>query len=231
MHESKLARIPAVLIILAILVSCAPAERPIQGNGPQAACERARGIWTDFDYDCADTCADATREDRLCSKEQTEGCDCGEGRCWNGISCVDLSFNTVPDAEPDDEQPADDGFLMPPMPPSETGQGAPSGIHGEATIGPQCPVAQFPTPSECEDKPYQTELTIIDEGGYATRITTDADGRFSAYLGPGSYTIYPEGTEPDGVQAAIFPRASPMDVEVRRGQWTQVTIMYDTGIR
>jgi hypothetical protein len=105
-------------------------------------------------------------------------------------------------------------------PESTTGQ---SGIEGQALIGPTCPVEQ--EGMDCSDQPYQATATIFDESGNAlTTFETGSDGRFEVVLEPGRYTLEPETGKP-------FPQASSQEVVVRAGEFTEVTILFDNGIR
>ena len=97
------------------------------------------------------------------------------------------------------------------------------GIEGQVTIGPMCPVIQVGTP--CPDQPYQATITVLDtNGNQVAQFQSDAQGRFRAPLAPGVYTLRPES--PDH-----FTRAGEQTVTVTSGQFTQVTIAYDSGIR
>jgi hypothetical protein len=98
-----------------------------------------------------------------------------------------------------------------------------TGIEGQVLIGPMCPVVQLGTP--CPDQPYQATITVKDiRGEQVARIETDAQGQFKLPLAPGDYTLVPES--PDG-----FTRAAERPVTVTAGQFTRVTITYDSGIR
>jgi hypothetical protein len=99
----------------------------------------------------------------------------------------------------------------------------PSGIEGQAVIGPQCPVQVKGT--ECPDQPYPTTITILDEqGGEVTRVQTDEKGQFHVPLPPGTYTLKPEAGNP-------LPTANEQTVTVKGGEFTRVGISYDSGIR
>lgn len=103
------------------------------------------------------------------------------------------------------------------------GPDAPQGIDGVALRGPVCPVV---TQDEaCEDQPHQAWIQILDgDGRRVARIRTDQEGRFRVGLVPGSYTLVPESGDP-------FPVASPQDVVVTAGVFTDVVVHFDTGIR
>lgn len=97
------------------------------------------------------------------------------------------------------------------------------GIEGQVFIGPMCPVVQFGTP--CPDQPYQAMITVLDAtGDQVTQFQSDVRGQFHVPLNPGAYTLRPES--PDG-----FTRAGEQRVVVSGGQFTQVIITYDSGIR
>jgi len=97
------------------------------------------------------------------------------------------------------------------------------GIEGQVTIGPMCPVVQVGTP--CPDQPYQATITVLDaNGNQVTQFQSDAQGQFRVLLDPGVYTLRPES--PDH-----FTRAGEQTITVASGQFTQLTITYDSGIR
>jgi len=100
-----------------------------------------------------------------------------------------------------------------------------TGVSGLVTIGPQCPVVQEDSP--CPDAPYQATMVIEDEGGdELTRVTSAEDGRFEVALMPGSYTLVPQSPN-----AGAPPQAGEQQVEVVGGEYTEVLISYDSGIR
>lgn len=103
------------------------------------------------------------------------------------------------------------------------GPEAAQGIEGVALRGPMCPVQTTQNP--CPDQPYQAWVQVLDGGGaLVTRVRTGADGTFRVGLEPGRYTLDPESGSP-------FPTASPLDVEVVAGTFSDVVISFDTGIR
>ncbi len=101
-----------------------------------------------------------------------------------------------------------------------------SGIEGQVVTGPRCPGPALGG-TDCPDRAYQATNTVLDQQGRAvTRIRTDATGGFRVPLAPGVYTLDPE---PPGPQS--YPFAKEQAVSVTAGQFTQVRITYDTGIR
>lgn len=105
---------------------------------------------------------------------------------------------------------------------------APSGIRGMVLLGPTCPTGAEPganDPVPCLT-PYAATLVVLDgENVAVTRVTSGSDGRFSVDLPPGEYVVAPEtGTD-------SYPIAQPLSVVVSAGQYTEIEINYDTGIR
>lgn len=104
----------------------------------------------------------------------------------------------------------------------------PSGIRGIVTLSPTCPVQASPGANEPEPcvTPYAADLVVLDgEGAVVTRITSGGDGRFTVSVPPGDYVLAPEtGTD-------SYPIAQPQSVVVVPGQFVEVEINYDTGIR
>jgi hypothetical protein len=105
-----------------------------------------------------------------------------------------------------------------------------SGIEGQVLVGPTCP---GPAPSDpakatqCADQPYQATIAVLDaQNEEVMQFESDAEGRFRTALAPGTYTLHPQ-TDPQ----SIFPRSGDQSVTVVGGQFTEVTIYFDTGIR
>jgi len=107
--------------------------------------------------------------------------------------------------------------------PAATGD---SGIEGQVTIGPMCPVERVDQP--CPDKPFQAEVTVESaaNGREMLRFTSGADGRFRVALAPGTYRLVPRSP-----QGGALPRAEPLEVSVPQGQYETVDIRFDSGIR
>lgn len=103
------------------------------------------------------------------------------------------------------------------------GPDAPQGVNGMVLLGPQCPVQTQENP--CPDLPFEASITVRRVGGGTVGWTRSGeDGRFSIGLRPGQYVLDPESGDP-------FPSATPVEVEVTEGTYTDVTIYFDTGIR
>jgi hypothetical protein len=103
-----------------------------------------------------------------------------------------------------------------------------SGITGTVLAGPQCPVIGPNSRPECNDKPLVATIIVrtADLGLEVTRFTSDANGQFRVPLYPGTYEL-----DPQPVSSTGFPIGHPQTVQVVAGQFTDVTIDYDTGIR
>lgn len=100
-----------------------------------------------------------------------------------------------------------------------------SGIEGYVTMGPVCPGPVMEGDTSCQDKPYQANLTILDsQNKQISQFQTDEKGYFKVSLPPGTYNLHPESGN-------TLPIASDQTVVVTEGQYAQVTIQYDTGIR
>lgn len=102
-----------------------------------------------------------------------------------------------------------------------------SGITGTILAGPQCSVVMMPPQPGCEDQPIQATVIVRHEasGIEVTRFTSAADGTFRVNLQPGRYTLDPQ---PSG---GLTPSTEHLAVTVTGGDFANVDIMYDTGIR
>ena len=101
-----------------------------------------------------------------------------------------------------------------------------SGITGVVLLGPMCPVETLESP--CPDRPIEASVQVSDDEG--TRVVklvrTDAEGRFRIDLEPGAYTVQAIPLEQDGIQ-----HGTPVDVTVVAGQFLEITLGIDSGIR
>jgi hypothetical protein len=106
----------------------------------------------------------------------------------------------------------------------------PGGASGAATIrgavvrGPTCPVETDESP--CPDLPAAgVEVQALSDGEVAARATTDAEGRFSMEVDPGTYLVRAREADDVGMLAR------PSVVTVGEGEVVEVTVLIDTGIR
>lgn len=104
-----------------------------------------------------------------------------------------------------------------------------SGVEGQVSIGPVCPVQQENgDATTCPDtQPYQATITVFDaQNDQVTSFQTDAEGHFQIALEPGDYTLQPE-SPPN----TPYPRAEQVNVSISEGEFVQVDILFDSGIR
>ena len=100
---------------------------------------------------------------------------------------------------------------------------ATSGIHLTATIGPTCPGPE--RPGQVCTKPYEGLFIVTDKAGAeVARAATDQTGQATIDLPPGDYTI---GHKVEGK----LPSAAATTVTVLPGQYVEVSIGLDSGIR
>jgi hypothetical protein len=86
-----------------------------------------------------------------------------------------------------------------------------SGIEGQVLMG--------------TNQPYQATLTVSNpKSGVIVQFQTDGLGHFRIPLEPGEYILHPES--PNGI-----PFATDQSIVVGTGQYTQVVVNYDSGIR
>ena len=100
-----------------------------------------------------------------------------------------------------------------------------SGIEGTILEGPMCPGPVQVGNNTCPDQPYQATIDILNtDKVQVTQVHSDASGNFKVDLAPGTYVLHP-------IPGTPLPIAADQTVEVLAGQYTQVTINYDTGMR
>ena len=110
-------------------------------------------------------------------------------------------------------------------------QGKHSGIIGQSVL------VSCPGPFEFLTYPYPTTISIYSEKGQLIKtIATDEDGLFAVRLNPGIYTLVPAPPPqppppPPGIPpiAVLYPSGYPVSVEVEFKQFTEVTILHDSG--
>lgn len=99
-----------------------------------------------------------------------------------------------------------------------------SGIRGTVLIGPTCAVEVVG--GNCADKPYATDLRVVDSGtgDQVATASSSANGHFEVALPAGGYRLA-------AGSPGSLPRATPVSVTVRPHSYEQVTIRFDSGIR
>lgn len=107
---------------------------------------------------------------------------------------------------------------------TSTAPGGESGIEGSVLVGPMCPIEI--EGQECPDRPFAATITVLDQAGQAvaTIATDNTSGAFRILLAPGMYTLRPE-------PGPTIEYADQQVVQVQSGSFTQVVIVYDSGIR
>lgn len=102
---------------------------------------------------------------------------------------------------------------------------ADSGVRGRVLVGPTCPVVQAGQP--CPDQPYPAQLDIIGASGRrVARLEANEQGQFAVSLPEGTYTLVASAAD-----EAPMPWAEPLVIVVDSGEWTEVTVLMDSGIR
>lgn len=103
-----------------------------------------------------------------------------------------------------------------------------SGVRGQVTLGPTCPVQRNPPDPNCADRSYQTTIQVIAIGSPKnspfTTVQTDNDGKYQVMLPPGAYGLQPVGGNP-------FPRCATTNVTVEPNVIKEIDLSCDTGIR
>jgi hypothetical protein len=102
-----------------------------------------------------------------------------------------------------------------------------SGIEGQVSIGPMCPVERPDRP--CPDKPFAASIELQNQDNQGNHLTVRSgeDGSFRVKLPPGKYKLTPMAPNPGAPPHAPPPQA----VTVESGKYAHVTIKYDSGIR
>lgn len=92
--------------------------------------------------------------------------------------------------------------------------------------GPVCPGPERPN-SPCPDQPVTATFYVFNgQEDQVAQFRTDQQGRFRVALAPGRYTIAPEESAP-----MMRPGGQRKEVTVAEGGFSQITLVFDTGIR
>lgn len=103
-----------------------------------------------------------------------------------------------------------------------------TGVQGNVTAGPTCPVERDPPDPACAPRPVGGAVLVFTDadGSEVARATSAADGTFTVELAPGAYRVTAEPVD------GLMGTPAPMDFEVEAGQpMTELQVSYDTGIR
>jgi hypothetical protein len=95
-----------------------------------------------------------------------------------------------------------------------------SGIRGHAFVSPACPVEPCPSPSP----PYTGIFEVRQAGKVVAKPRTDGKGIFEVRLVPGRYTV-------ESLEGTFLPFLKPVQVTVRDGEFTELELRFDSGIR
>lgn len=100
-----------------------------------------------------------------------------------------------------------------------------SGIEGQVLLSPTSPMVSSDKPQT--DKPYKAKLKILNpDWEEILQIDTDDEGKFKIALEPGEYIISPIAPNPNRP-----PYPEEKKVKVNPNKFTEVTVLFDTGIR
>ncbi|MBA3732777.1 hypothetical protein H0W91_00140 [Patescibacteria group bacterium] len=99
-------------------------------------------------------------------------------------------------------------------------------VTGQVTTSPTCPVERNPPDPACAPRPYPTTINVFIKGTTSVYKSTKTDslGNYSIQLKPGMYEI-------QAVTTSIYPRCSPVFVDVKSGENLVSDISCDSGIR
>ena len=73
-----------------LVAYCPTGEAQCPEKDEATACDAAGAMWQMFRNGCVDHCSSQRGEKEICTQALTQGCECGENKCWNGESCEDI---------------------------------------------------------------------------------------------------------------------------------------------
>src|SRR5262245_56131665 len=98
-----------------------------------------------------------------------------------------------------------------------------TGLTGVVSRGPVTPVCRADI--VC-DAPFSAGFSVTQAARHVADFRSDANGRFTVSLPPGTYRITPHADAP-----LMAPEIQAKTVEVAQAGLTYVTLQFDTGIR
>ena len=109
--------------------------------------------------------------------------------------------------------------------PGVSGEAGANGLRITVAAGPTCPVEQVGNP--CPPRPVAGAVIVIRDtnANQKGEVRSDANGLAVIDLPAGEYVLEPQPVE------GMMGGAAPMNVTVGDGGPTEVTVVYDTGIR
>ncbi|MFQ5710037.1 MAG: hypothetical protein ACE5HO_21490 [bacterium] len=100
-----------------------------------------------------------------------------------------------------------------------------SGIEGQVIRRPTCPGPI--TPEDPCEEPFSAKFSVLDSlDTEVASFRSDEQGNFRVVLMPGSYEVLPDSSAP-----ILRPASQAKNVTVNSGEFTRVTLVFDTGIR
>jgi hypothetical protein len=106
----------------------------------------------------------------------------------------------------------------------EESGGTSSGIRGTVLAGPQCPVETEESP--CPPRPLGgVTIEVFRDGFVVAEATTTDRGKFSVALAAGRYEVRVSAGQ------LRFISSRPIHVDVEEGEFVDVDVPVDTGIR
>ncbi len=107
-----------------------------------------------------------------------------------------------------------------------TGRTPDSGVSGVTLVDVGCPPS--PDATDCPTRPLAARLRVVprDADRPEVDVRTGSDGRFRVPLTPGTYELVPEN-----LTGGPYPRGDRVEVEVRPGEYTAVSVPFDSGVR
>jgi uncharacterized delta-60 repeat protein len=102
-----------------------------------------------------------------------------------------------------------------------------SGITGQALVGPITPISH---PGQPNTRPLAGAIIDVETANGSTlvaQVVADDNGMFRLALAPGRYRLVPLPPKP----GEPYPHGFPQSVVVEAGEFTSVTVNYDSGIR
>jgi hypothetical protein len=97
-----------------------------------------------------------------------------------------------------------------------------TGLTGVVMRGPTVPVCTVTAPC---DAPFSAGFQIKENDATIGAFRSDSEGCFAVQVPPGNYEVVPDADAP------LFPQSQTRAVTVGPAGWTQVELMFDTGIR
>jgi len=101
-----------------------------------------------------------------------------------------------------------------------------SGVEGRTVVDGGCPTTSSASP--CPDVPLAAKITVTRSSDRRVVATTQSgqDGRYRISLAPGGYALRAEN-----LTGNALPRGATAGVQVDQGQYENVVLKFDSGVR